>query len=885
MVSIKRVILFACMCFPLLGAGELFAQRTISGKITDKETHRPLDGASALLFIAGQKTASAFAVTDANGDYTLKLRSQFGDSLQVEVSMLGYAKEIISVNNGSRRLDVEMVPQSSNLKEVVVRANKLWQERDTLNYNVALFKTPQDRVIGDVLKKLPGIDVSQNGAISYNGKPISNFYVEGSDLLGGKYGLATKNIPADAVKKVQVLENHQAIKALEKSDFSDQAAINLVLKDGAKSRWLGKIDAGFGASPFLWDGRVMGMRVGRGMQSMNVYKTNNIGNNVTDELISHTFDIINFSNENNADQADWLSVIMPAAPPVSENRYLFNQSHLLSTNNLWKLNDDYQLRANVSYVNNQHDFDTEARTVYYLEADSTLTISELQKSNRKQHQLEGAFTFTANSPSYYLQNSLKLRGRWNETNANTWSGVNTIGQQLNTPNHLFSNDFQWIKNKGLNTFQVSSFNSYSLLPQELLISGVDWMNLGGLSAITTDGNLCQNLHSTSFFSNSYATFKTKKNSWRLELKTGFQAQVQHVDSEIRPVDSQGGVVVPDSLKNDFGLEKYVYSLQPLLGYQNSKLRLSLTLPVNFTTINSEYFTIFNPSFSFNYDVTAYWNIMGSARYSSSFGDIRSIIPNYILYNYRSIERNPNDLLEQVRQSYTLNITYRNPITAFFAAFAGSYMRGVSNLLYNRSFHGILSERTAVKQDNDRQTWTLTGKVSKTVDSWNTTFWLDAGYSYTTAEQLSQHQWTRFASETFSLRPKVVVKPAYWTNVEYEASFARSQLKILEPQTSQSAPILSMSHFLTWSFNFIKKLQAYVHGEYYYNHAANTSYPAVFFVDAGVSYTWKQFEFSVDCRNILNNKRYEYSVLGTLSESFSAYKLRPMSVMAKVSWAF
>ncbi len=863
----------------------LSAQGLITGKVTDRETGQPLEGVAVLLFATNQKTASAYALTDPKGDYVLTLQPQQGDLLRVDVSMLGYAKQSIPVKNENRTLNIALIPQITDLKEVVVRAHKLWMEHDTLNYSVNLFKTAQDRVIGDVLKKMPGIDVAQNGTISYNGKPINKFYIEGSDLLGGKYGLASKNIPADAVSKVQVLENHQAIRALEKTDFSDQAAINLVLKDGAKSRWLGKIDAGFGAAPFLWDGRAMGMRVGRGMQSMNVYKTNNTGDNVSDELMTHTLSTLNFSHENTTEQADWLSVVMPPTPPVTENRYLFNQSHLLSTNNLWKLSNDYQLRANINYIDDQRNFDTEAHTVYYLNSDSLLTVSERQESRGKQDLLEAGFTLTANTPDYYLQNNLKLRGQWNETNASTWNGSNTIAQSLNTPNHTFSNDFQWIKNRKNNTFQMTSFNSYSLLPQELLVRGADLDNvydLLNLPAQSDDSVICQNLHVKSFYSNNYFTFKTKKKNWRTELKAGFQAQWQQTDSELSITGNKNTFSLAGGT---FNFSKYRYSLQPLLGYQSSRLKVSLALPVNYTLIQEETYWLFNPSLFAGYDLTAYWNVMARAGYHNNFGGIRTTVPDYILTDYRNIMHNSGHVLETAQQNYTAGITYRNPVTAFFASFTATYAKGVSNLLYDRIFYGILSERTQVIRDNNQEAWQLAARASKTIDAWNTTMWLDAGYNYSKAAQLSQHQWTRFANQSVSIRPKVLVKPARWTNVEYEASVTRSQLDILKSEASKGSPLFSMSHFLAWNLNFTPEFQAYIRGEYFYNHASGITYPAVFFADAGIRYLRKQFEFSVDCRNIFNNKRYEYSILGTLSESFSAYKLRPVSVMAKVSWAF
>lgn len=881
MTFVRLLILFAIWvsgCFTLSG------QELIAGKVTDHETGQPLEGVAVLLFATNQKITSVYALTDPKGDYALTLKPQYGDSLRMEVSMLGYARQNIPVKNESRTLNITLTPQATNLKEVVVRANKLWQEGDTLNYNVNLFKTAQDRVIGDVLKKMPGIDVAQNGSISYNGKPINKFYVEGSDLLDGKYGLASKNIPADAVSKVQVLENHQAIKALEKTDFSDQAAINLVLKDGAKSRWLGKIDAGFGAAPFLWDDRLMGMRVGRGMQSMNVYKTNNIGNNVTDEFMTHTFSALTFFNENTAEQADWLSVIMPPTPPVIENRYLFNQSHLLSTNNLWKLNNTYQLRTNINYINDKRDFDTKARTVYYLSSDSLLTVSEQQESKVKQNRLEAGVTLTANSPDYYLQNNLKLHGQWNTTNANTWNSPHAIGQSLDTPNHTFSNDFQWIKNMKNNTFQMTSFNCYSLLPQELLVRGTDLSDIRdllNLSAQSADSVIRQSLHMKSFYSNNYFTFKTKMKNWRIEIKAGFQALLQQTDSELSIIGDNTSSIA----NGTFNFDKYRYSLQPLFGYQDSRLRTSLALPINYTLINGKSYRRFNPSFFVSYDLTAYWNMIARAGYNDNFGDIRTTVPDYILTNYRSITHNSGNLLKSAQQNYMAGITYRNPVTAFFAGFTVNYTNGFSNLLYDRTFYGILSELTNVLRNNNKEAWQLTARASKTIDAWNTTLWLDAGYNYSRAGQLSQHQPTRFANQSVSIRPKVLVKPARWTNMEYEASFARSQLDISGSEVSKGSSLTSISHFLTWNLNFTHEFQAYVHGEYFCNHTSGTTFPTVFFADAGVRYLWKQFELSFDCRNIFNNKRYEHSILGTLNESFSAYELRPVSVVGKVSFAF
>src|SRR5699024_5351610 len=129
-----------------------------------------------------------------------------------------------TVANQSQQVDFIIKEQALNLKEVTVNGAKIRQNKDTLDFLVGAYTDQNDRVIGDVIKKMPGIEVDEEGKISFNGREISKFYVENMDLLHGKYGLATNNISAKAVSIVQVLENHQPIKALrEKLPTNDVA--------------------------------------------------------------------------------------------------------------------------------------------------------------------------------------------------------------------------------------------------------------------------------------------------------------------------------------------------------------------------------------------------------------------------------------------------------------------------------------------------------------------------------------------------------------------------------------------------------------------------------------------------------------------------------------
>ena len=157
-------------------------------------------------------------------------------------SCLNYAKDTLSLSMFRQGQTVILKEQTTEIKNVVVKSSRIRQTGDTLDYMVNSFRQKQDRTIADVLRKMPGIDVDKNGAISYQGTRINKFYIEGMDLLGAKYVQASENLPADYVKKVQVMEHHQPVKMLRDVVFSEQAALNLVLTDSAKNVWQGRND-------------------------------------------------------------------------------------------------------------------------------------------------------------------------------------------------------------------------------------------------------------------------------------------------------------------------------------------------------------------------------------------------------------------------------------------------------------------------------------------------------------------------------------------------------------------------------------------------------------------------------------------------------------------
>ena len=231
---------------------------TLSGQL--RSGTEPVAGAVLALLQPSDSSLLTYTISDSEGRYRLQLETSL-PALVLRVRSLGFKRRLLHLKAQSQTLDLNLEHEEHLLREVIVKAQKLWAQRDTLNYLVSAYTLQQDRTIGDVLQRLPGITIEDNKVIRYQGLPINRFYIEGLDLLRGRYGLATQGIRAQDIATVQVLEHHQPVRALEDQQASQQAAINLKLKDRAKGIWSKALRLGAGAyapGP-LWDASFQAM--------------------------------------------------------------------------------------------------------------------------------------------------------------------------------------------------------------------------------------------------------------------------------------------------------------------------------------------------------------------------------------------------------------------------------------------------------------------------------------------------------------------------------------------------------------------------------------------------------------------------------------------------
>ncbi|MBY0486686.1 MAG: TonB-dependent receptor [Flavobacteriaceae bacterium] len=208
----------------------------------------PLEMANIMAVNQATKGMDAYAITNDKGRFALNLKAN--STYVIKLSYIGMQNKEITVETKSENItqNIAMEPGGIQLDCVeIFREMPVSIKGDTIVYNADSFKSGTERKLEDVLKKLPGVEVNADGEVEVEGKKVTKLMVEGKDFFDGDTKLGVKNIPADAIDKIQVLRNYNEnsiLKGVENNQ--DNVAMNIKLKSGKKNFWFGDMTAGGG---------------------------------------------------------------------------------------------------------------------------------------------------------------------------------------------------------------------------------------------------------------------------------------------------------------------------------------------------------------------------------------------------------------------------------------------------------------------------------------------------------------------------------------------------------------------------------------------------------------------------------------------------------------
>lgn len=876
------------------------AQYNLSGTVKDSVSTLII-GASITLHPKNSNIILAYAITNNKGFYNITFNSLLPpDSFYIKANALGFAPQTKNISSFTNTINFSLQKATFSLPNISVQNTKpaLRYKSDTLYYAVDSFKNKQDRTIGDVLKRLPGIEVDANGKISYQGKSISNFYIDGDNLLDDKYNLATTSIDADMVKDVQVLENHQPIKMLRNKTFSDKVAINLNLKDKARLKLMGRANMGTGyANEMVYDAAINLMAFKAQYKAINSFKANNTGKNITTDIISHNIGDFLKAIDNHFPQS-MLNVNENGNPPIGQDRYLFNKTLLANFNNLFTLKKELQVKANIYLLSDNRSKDYYSNTYFFLPTDTIAYLQNqfVQATNKT---LNIKLNLNSNATNHYINNTLATELNTNNTAAGTVLNKQNSTQHLQQNFRQLSNDFSFMKfTTSKATLQLNSYIGYLLQPESLQITP-------GVNANIFNNNinyqqLQQQNNIPGFYTNHAASIGFNKNKIRQSYTIGFTSQNQQLQSQLNVLQNNNQWQnLKDSFSNNLQLNRYTIKSNAAIEYLGERLKLNIALPINYTFINfnnsNNIFPaannfkgfLINPNIMARYAVGLENFIQSTISYSNNMAGIENMYGGFILKNFQQVQSNQFVFNQFNIFSVRCNFNYRKTIKILFANAGASFSKNNSNGISNNIFQNQLQQLLNIPFNNTSNTINAFGGISKYVFKWHTTISFKGNVSFSNGFGMQNNRLIQFKNNSYTAVVNISPKINNAINLAFNNTVLLNQsANSLQPGVTQK--ILQVNSSVECNYTPTNNLFFTLRTDNFYIHKpTNNNTLNYFFADALCTYKLpkKKIDIQLQIQNIANVKEYKnFTINGnTLAETSNI--IRPTTLLLKMFFNF
>ncbi len=851
--------------------------------------------ATVALKLSSSGLMLGYSITGDDGKFSIPVKSQHSMSdLLLEVNHLSYKNRQIKLVNNVFQYDFVLEESLALLDEVVIKSRpKVIQKKDTISYNVEGFARQEDRSIGDVLQRIPGMEVGENGEIKFNNKPISNFYIDGDDILGGKYGLGTKAIPHDMVKNIQIYNNHEHIKALKGKNSTDKVAINLEIKEDARLKFIGDLKAGLG-TPEKYDADLNGILLNKNYKMLNVVKGNNIGQDLSN-------DILDLLSEPAMEKSKTLvSPSTISTPYVPLKRYFNNNSGMLNANNFFKFRDSLQLKTNFSFVRDNNKIDFNSLNEIYTQ-DGTIRFIENQSGYKTANLNSLNILIEKNKSKYYFKEEIKLKYNLNGSNSDILNNQDMLVQHLKDKSVIFSNNLSYIPIlKNNNTLYIKWKFISNNGPQQLEIAP-------GVHEEIINNNLPYGMLSQysniSLLSNSVSgSYRINKGKIIQSYSLDLQGNHQTLESKIDIADNNSYVSYKNG-DNDNLLRWNDYSIigKGLFEYQQDRIEASVSLPIRLLNIhykdpsfgisNSNIYLLFNPSFILSYKVSARDLIVLKYNSDRVIDDITTLYRGFLFTNYRTLRNNENSsLAEQRNQGLNIDYNIKRPIEMFFVNIAANYSLIDRNVLTSI----ILTNEDVLQQssllyDNQIKSYGINASLSKYIFSLGATLTLKPSWNRTRLEELINSEIYTINYNSYELSSNLDFQLFKKVNILHKSNirYIKNDFNLSNNNFGQTQNNYNYRQSLSLKYSPLTNFLINIENQFIHVSQKNLSNVNVNFIDINFRLKapkWKM-NFELDINNIMNARRLSIYSLSNTTFANSQYRLNPRIAILRAFFNF
>ena len=904
-------------------AASASAQVKVTGRITDLQ-NKPV-GDVIVKVVSGNKTL-AFTSSNAKGEYALNLNNLPNEEVTLQFTHISYEKESerLSLREKVTNVDMLLTPKSISLKEVTVKADPLRQRGDTLSHNLASFLGKGDVTLEDGLKRLPGVDVSKNGGISYMGKSISQFNIEGLDMLGGKYNLATRNIPADYVTQVEIVRNHHSRK-VEKDVPSNEVSMNIKLSKKAKLKPFGQEEAGVGvASPSRERLRLLlgltGMMFTDKFQTICSLKGGNYKSFARTDMIDH------FGGSGVSTPATSLfGGFDGGVPPQGE--YLYQRNGMVSLNGIYKIDSTTTLKVNADYSYHRATHDISQSSTYLAGTGDYVTVSETTSPLTKVHLPKLSVNYLKNADRVYLSETFVLKGKFEQNEGDVVSSVALATQHTEQRRKVssfeVSNDLFWMgrTEKGMRRHVNASVSfkrtptlrlSFSLTPNPSSSSltpnpssssltpdpsprgeGSDYSFLlyghtAPLSLGEEVGVRLQTAQSSTLSINVGSSFNIPIGKvFRLSLPVRLNAMYDDLETyrlATGDVNHIKGWSITPSLNPGFEIHSRNrrFYLSAGLGAALKGLyynKLNYTKPV------------LNPSMGINYTFSANSKLSFSTGYFTEIGDMLTLLTEPMQVNYRTVRTSSGIIGESNSWGTSGEWKWLLPMQYFTLSVSAIHNETKRNSLTSQSISGIDISSSALQRDTRSRSTNFTVAATKNIPSLFAKLGADASYGFGDNEQAVNEQVIKTRSNSYNVHGNVSITPVQWLELRYDIRYGYSKTSFT-PSSSLKGEgsgytggesLATLSHSGALHIFPIATLDLSLDYDHVRRQITTDTYKHMSLFNASVQYKWKRLVLRLELDNLLNQRHYAYTVFDGINTYTYDYGLCGRTAMLRLTF--
>ena len=852
------------------------AQVRVTGRVIDSQNKPVRD--VIVKMVSGTKTLT-FTSTNAKGEYALEVKSAPTGEVTLLFNHISYEKESERVTLKERvaKVDMQLTPKAVSLKEVTVRPDPLRQKGDTLSHNLASFLGKGDVTLEDGLKRLPGVDVSKNGGISYMGKPISQFNIEGMDLLGGKYNLATRNIPVDYVTNVEIVRNHHS-RRVEKDVPSNEVSMNIKLSNKAKFKPFGQEEVGAG---YMEDGndKLQALLGLTGMMFTNKFQTTCSvkGGNYKGFARTDMYDHFGGSDVSTC-ATSLFGGFDGGAPP--QGQYLYQRNGMATVNGILRTDSFTTMKVNADYSYHRATHDISQRTTYLANGGDYVTVSEQTSPMTKIHLPKLSVNYLKNADRVYLSETFVLKGKFEQNEGDVVANGSLVEQRRKTSTFEVGNEFFWMgrTEKGARR-HVHANVSFKRTPTLRL-------------SFVSDGNgYGQTARSSTLSVNVGSSFQIPiGSSFRLNLPVSVSAMYDDLETERcgefgTRNSGVGDLKSPPTDRNDVRGWAFTPTLNPGFEIHSKNRRFYLSAGIG-AALKGLYFNklnytkpVLNLSMGIDYTFSANSKLSFSTGYTTSIGDMMTLLTEPMQVDYRSVRTSSGIIGKSNTWRTSGEWKWQLPMQYFTLSLAATHSEGKRNTLTSQSVSGIDVSSTALLRDSHSRSTSFSVAASKNIPSLFAKLGANGRYSFGSDEQAVNESVVDTRTNSYALHGNATITPVPWLELRYDVNYGWSRSRYSEKSNTTT----SLSHSGAVHVFPIANLDLSLDYDHVRRQLAADQYKRMSLFNASAQYKRKRLVLRLELDNLLNQRHYAYTLFNGVNTYTYDYTLCGRTVVVRATF--